>query len=143
MFYALFISFFILICYFDIKSLFIPLYLNIPLLLLSLLYSFLLKIPAIFIFLNPAIGFLFIFFIHIITKKGIGLGDAILSASIAAILGINYWLLAMTTASLMALTSIFYMKLIKKKNIRYMRIPFAPYMIVGAVIFFVYRYFIN
>ena len=133
----------IAISLFDIKQQHIPLYLNLSLLMCALLYSYLQETEILNLFISTATGFLFFFTIRLITKKGLGLGDAILSAAIAVMLGIQLWLFAMTTASLLALIYILSVKYVRMVDIKKKRIPFAPFMSAGAVVFLLYQYFIN
>ena len=87
------------------------------------------------IFIDAAIGFVFIWLLCFFTGGKIGRGDAKLSALIALGLGLFGWCIALFWASFTGLiTGIILLKLkkLKKKE----GIPFAPFLAAGGVISF-------
>lgn len=86
----------------DARTCWIPLFLNIPLLFV-VTGDALFRKSWLYILPEAVVGFLFFFLVRKMTRNGIGLGDAILSASMAVLLGIRHWLWAVSVGCLLAL----------------------------------------
>ncbi len=115
----------------------IPLVLNILLLSIVISEKVMMKSNEFFIILNVLTGFLFFIVIHILTSGNLGLGDAILSASIAVLHGIRIWLIILLSASVIALVYMAILYLIFKKEIKQKRIAFAPFLSIPTIVFLI------
>lgn len=91
--------------------------------------------------LDTAVGFISIFCLWLVTKGGIGLGDAKLSALLGFVLGIYYWIFALLVASVIGLL-VSGVLLIVKKIERKQGIAFAPFLAIGGVVSYVIKHFI-
>ena len=93
-------------------------------------------ITAPWFFLDGAIGFAFIWLFRFFSKGKIGLGDAKLSGLIALFVGFPAWILAILVASI---TGIVYatIQMARAKMKRQDRIPFAPFLGLGALVGFI------
>ncbi len=96
---------------------------------------------SIWFLLCGLLGFGFIFLFWLFTRK-IGLGDAKLSGLIALWLGLTGWLIALLAASLAGI--VYAVVRIKAKTMpRTARIPFAPFLGLGAVAGFAFNAFLS
>ncbi|MBI9104764.1 MAG: prepilin peptidase [Spirochaetales bacterium] len=124
------------ISYFDLRQKRLPLPLTLSALSASIIYRFVqysdFREFALYIMAGAA-GFLFVFAIRIITKGGIGLGDALVSAFLGIILGLKSLLPAILLAAVLALV-ISLLLLGLKKIDRATPIPFAPFLYTGGVL---------
>jgi leader peptidase (prepilin peptidase)/N-methyltransferase len=102
---------------------------------------FLNKDLSFWLILDTAVGFLSIFCLWLLTKGGIGLGDAKLSALLGFLLGIYHWVIALLVASVTGLL-VCAVLLILKKIERKQGIPFAPFLAIGGIVSYVLKYFI-
>jgi prepilin signal peptidase PulO-like enzyme (type II secretory pathway) len=122
------------ISYLDIRFMRIPLPLNLGFFALSLAYSYMsgFGLPALF---YAFAGFLFIVVIRRLTANGIGLADAILSGSVALLLGPMKWMLCLLSASVLGL--ILFILLGKKIGAsgEKPRLPFAPCIAIATIPF--------
>jgi len=83
--------------------------------------------------LEGAIGFGVFWLIRWMTKGQIGLGDAKFSAFIAVAAGFSTWFAALFIASVVGLVSAAVLIMVFKAD-RKTRIPFAPFLTVGAAL---------
>ena len=83
--------------------------------------------------LEGAIGFGVFWLIWWVTRGQIGLGDAKFSAFIAVAAGLTAWFSTLFMASVIGLVSAAVLIMIFKAN-RKTRIPFAPFLTIGATI---------
>jgi leader peptidase (prepilin peptidase)/N-methyltransferase len=97
--------------------------------------------PIHLVLVTGAAGFSFIFLLFIFSGGKIGIGDAKLSALIALALGLQCWMCALFIASFtgaaFALAMIACGRMTRKE-----RIPFAPFLALGALPLFFFRGFI-
>ena len=117
----------------DTKNQLIPLYLSIPGIAIAIFVQLFFNVSPLLLAAEILIGFILFYFIRILTKKGLGLGDALISAFIAILLGLWGWLVTIFIAASGALI---FSLVILKMNIhdRTKRIPFAPFLLGGALI---------
>ncbi len=83
--------------------------------------------------LELCLGYGSFWLIHRVTKGGMGLGDAKFSALIAVAVGPLPWVLALLAASLAGLLCAAVLILLLHRD-RRVRIPFAPFMTIGAIV---------
>jgi prepilin signal peptidase PulO-like enzyme (type II secretory pathway) len=93
------------------------------------------------VILDTAVAFSSIVALRFITKDGIGMGDAKLSGLLGFLLGIYFWVVALLVASLAGLVA-GGMLLLMKKIQRKEGIPFAPFLAIGAIVSYIFKYFI-
>ena len=88
--------------------------------------------PSLWFLLDGLIGFAFLGAFWLISRKRIGLGDAKFSGLIALLLGIPSWMLSLLLASVSGI--LFALIGIRRGTVsRGDRIPFAPFMALGAL----------
>lgn len=80
-----------------------------------------------------AVGFAAFWIIHRFTKGRMGLGDAKLSALIAVAAGLRSWFLALFLASVAGILFVVALMGMRRAD-RGTRIPFAPFLSLGAVV---------
>ena len=121
----------------DIKTQRVPLALTIPALGSALLYQVGFNthslIEIIPVLVSGLAGFFIFFFLHLFTKGGVGLGDGLISAFLAVLLGFLGWITALLTASLSALLILLSL-LFQKKVDRKTPFPFAPFLFLGGTL---------
>jgi prepilin signal peptidase PulO-like enzyme (type II secretory pathway) len=129
----LFLLFAVPISLFDIREFRIPDLLSLGGIALFLLLSIILPGG------NPmeaavacAVGFAAFWLIHRLTKGRMGLGDAKLSALVAAAVGLRSWFLALFLASVAGILFVVALMGMRRAD-RGTRIPFAPFLSLGAV----------
>ena len=86
------------------------------------------------------IGFGLFWLIFYFTKGKMGLGDAKYSALIAVAAGLYSWLASIFIASIIALITALFLIVILKKD-RKTKIPFAPFLTVGASVAILFKGF--
>lgn len=88
-------------------------------------------------FINHVAGFfvagLFLLFIYLFTKQGMGFGDVKYSAVIGYFLGIIWWAGALFIASVSGILFFICIRIIRKWDFQ-RRFPFAPFLSFGAVL---------
>ena len=124
----------------DFKSQRIPLYLSISGIVIAILVQLILKVHPLVLAAEISIGFISFYLIRVLTRKGLGLGDALISAFIAVLVGLWGWILSIFLAALGALI---FGLIFLKYNIRdrSRRIPFAPFLMGGSLVTILYYYF--
>lgn len=124
------------IVFYDIRGMRIPDVFIIPAILLFIVKQiFERSVPIPLIFLQGIGGFTFFFFLYVLFKRKLGLGDAKLSALLAIVLGFKCWLIALFIASSSGLIyGILKMKLCAAKKDQ--KIPYAPFLSIGGIISF-------
>lgn len=117
----------------DLKKQLIPFFLSIPAVLTALIVQLFFDVPLLVPAAGFFLGFISFYIIRIITKKGLGLGDAWVSGFIAVLMGIAGWMFSILAASLSALV---FSLLVLKLDIRDRkhRIPFAPFLLGGSFV---------
>jgi len=136
---------YLLIFFIDLRHFFIPEFLNYGIIIIAFLKNFLpdMNLPLIQniypSILGGVIGFgsiwLINFFYKVIRKKeGIGLGDAKLMAGMGLLFGWNSIPIILLVAAIIGLFIALILLIIKKKKIY--KIPFAPYIIISGLIFY-------
>ena len=139
---------YLMIFFIDLKHFFIPEFLNYGIIIIAFLKNFLpdMNLPLIQDIypsvLGGAIGFgsiwLINFFYKVIRKKeGIGLGDAKLMAGMGLLFGWNSIPIILLVAAIIGLFIALILLIIKKKKIY--KIPFAPYIIISGLIFYLFN----
>ena len=144
---ALFLIY-LMILFIDLKHFIIPDILNYGIIVLAIFKNFLPNLDLIFtqdIMLSLAggiVGYLSIWLIiylykQIRKKEGMGLGDAKLMAGIGFLFGWQSIPLVLFIASLLALLIALPSLMEKKKGLK-SKIPFAPYLIIAGLVYFLY-----
>ncbi|MCF6335090.1 MAG: prepilin peptidase [Spirochaetales bacterium] len=124
----------------DIHKKIIPLFLSIPSIILITAVQFYFNTSLLIITIELFFGFFLFYIIRILTKKGLGLGDAWISALIAVAVGIQGWMVVILIA---ALSGLVFSLQILHLNFRdkTLKIPFAPFLLAGLYIIMVYKIF--
>ena len=144
---ALFL-FYLMILFIDLKHFIIPDILNYGIVVLAIIKNFLPNLDLIFtqdIMLSLAggiVGYLSIWLIiylykQIRKKEGMGLGDAKLMAGMGFLFGWQSIPFVLFIASLLALFVAMPSLMEKKKGLK-SKIPFAPYLIIAGLVYFLY-----
>ena len=144
---ALFLIY-LMILFIDLKHFIIPDILNYGIIVLAILKNFLPNLDLIFtqdIMLSLAggiVGYLSIWLIiylykQIRKKEGMGLGDAKLMAGIGLLFGWQSIPFTLFFASLLALLVATPSLMENKKSLK-SKIPFAPYLIIAGLVYFLY-----
>ncbi|MBC8306320.1 MAG: prepilin peptidase [Pelagibacterales bacterium] len=139
---------YLMIFFIDLKHFFIPEFLNYGIIIIAFSKNFLpdMNLPLIQDIypsvLGGAVGFgsiwLINFFYKVIRKKeGIGLGDAKLMAGIGLLFGWDSTPIILLVAAIIGLFIALILLIIKKKKIY--KIPFAPYIIISGLIFYLFN----
>ena len=94
-------------------------------------------------FLNHFLGavclFLVFLLVRIIAHKGIGWGDLQYSLFCGFISGIPSFIIASLLSAILGIICFFIIRVIKKRSVQALRIPFTPFMFIGTTI----TYFIH
>jgi len=124
----------------DIRKKTVPLYLSIPSIILITAVQLYFNTSPLIITIELFFGFFSFYIIRILTKKGLGLGDAWISALIAVAVGIQGWMVVIFTA---ALSGLVFSLLILHLNFRdrTLKIPFAPFLLISSYIIIAYNIF--
>jgi leader peptidase (prepilin peptidase)/N-methyltransferase len=139
---------YLIILFIDLKHFIIPDILNYGIIVLAIIKNFLPNLDLIFtqnIMLSLAggiAGYLSIWLIiylykQIRKKEGMGLGDAKLMAGIGLLFGWQSIPSTLFFASLLALLIALPSLMEKKKSLK-SKIPFAPYLIIAGLVYFLY-----
>jgi len=139
---------YLMILFIDLKHFIIPDILNYGIIVLAILKNFLPNLDLIFtqdIMLSLAggiVGYLSIWLIiylykQIRKKEGMGLGDAKLMAGIGLLFGWQSIPFTLFFASLLALLVATPSLMENKKSLK-SKIPFAPYLIIAGLVYFLY-----
>ena len=139
---------YLMILFIDLKHFIIPDILNYGIIVLAIIKNFLPNLDLIFtqdIMLSLAggiVGYLSIWLIiylykQIRKKEGVGLGDAKLMAGIGLLFGWQSIPFTLFFASLLALLVATPSLMENKKSLK-SKIPFAPYLIIAGLVYFLY-----
>jgi len=131
---AIFSAFALPITFFDLREMRIPDLLSIGgILVVSALDLLFLKEPPFAVLCSALLGFAVFMFIRLVTGGKMGMGDVKYSAFIALCVGLRPWLAMIAIASVTGLACGLY--LVRFRGMpRTTRIPFAPFMTLGAYI---------
>ncbi len=99
---------------------------------------FLLKASALSIALEALVGFGVFWLIRLVTRGKLGIGDVKYSVFIALSLGLSGWFTTVAVASVVGLASALILVWWRKVPLT-TRIPFAPFLTIGAVVSIVMR----
>jgi len=91
------------------------------------------EFPIYTIIITGAVGFIFIFFLSVLSRGKIGVGDAKLSALIALALGLKLWMAAIFIASFTGVVFALVMIALRKMSWK-TRLPFAPFLALGSMV---------
>ena len=121
----------------DLRELRVPDILSIGgIAVVSFLDAFLFHVSPGSIILQAGIGFGLFWAISVLTQGKLGLGDAKYSAFIALSVGLHAWLATLAVASIAGLAVALYLIKVHRAP-RNMRIPFAPFLTLGAAVSFI------
>ncbi len=133
-----FFSFLIVLTFIDLEHLLLPNVLTVPGLILGLVFSLLgWSIPFTSAIIGAVLGFGIIFLLVVISRGGMGMGDAKLLALIGAFLGWQKVFFVLFGASLIG-TVAGLLYLAATKQDRKTRIPFGPSLALAGFIFYLW-----
>jgi prepilin signal peptidase PulO-like enzyme (type II secretory pathway) len=96
------------------------------------------KVPDYQIYARCVIGYSYIYILCVLSKGKIGLGDAMISALIALVLGLKSWIWALIFASMFGI--IYGAVLMKCKMLTIdSKIPYAPFLTLGCCLVLLLR----
>jgi prepilin signal peptidase PulO-like enzyme (type II secretory pathway) len=131
---AVFAAFAIPITFIDLKEMRVPDALSLGgIALILLLDAFVIKESLLLLLIETIAGFGVFWLIHVVTRGKLGLGDAKYSAFIALCVGMYAWFTTLAIASVTGLACGLILLRLGRVE-RSTRIPFAPFLTLGATV---------